>query len=121
MARHTPDMWLAGVLKEEMRRLDLTQVDVASAVGVSQAAVSKWLSGLQTPQPVHVLRIAELVGRDPISVLHRVWPEFRSADRLGELRELLADASDGQLHEVIDYARRVVQPGTRQSPQRGTA
>ena len=32
-------------LRDQMHRLDMTQADLAIAMGVSQAAVSRWLAG----------------------------------------------------------------------------
>jgi len=41
----------------------LRQVDLAQAVGVSEAAVQKWESGENEPRARNLMRIAEVLGR----------------------------------------------------------
>lgn len=42
------------------KALGLRQIDVAAQIGVSQCAVSKWESGITTPNASHLKALAKL-------------------------------------------------------------
>lgn len=108
MGTHSPAMWLAALLKNEMDQRRLTQEQIAAATGVSQPAVSKWVRAANLPDPRQALRLAVLLQRDPLDFLGRLWPEFNEHDRLAELRVLLAGASPEQVERVTRIVRAVL-------------
>jgi DNA-binding transcriptional regulator YiaG len=50
-----------GLLTEARESIGLSQGDVARAIGVSQAAVSKWESGDALPLARHAVALLELL------------------------------------------------------------
>lgn len=108
-------MWLAALLKDEMDGRRLSQEQVALATGVSQPAISKWVTAKNLPDPRQALRLAVLLERDPLDFLGRLWPEFNEHDRLHEIRMLLADASDAEIRSATAAVRASVEGDRRQS------
>jgi transcriptional regulator with XRE-family HTH domain len=49
-------------LSSYLTRSSLSQADFARAIGVGEAAVSKWARGLAMPRPRQMQRIAEVTG-----------------------------------------------------------
>jgi len=52
-------------MKELREKAVMSQPEVASAVGVTPATVSRWESGKRMPRPAHIRRLAELFKVDP--------------------------------------------------------
>lgn len=94
-----------SLLQNMMNRTGLRQVDVADAMGVSQSAVSDWITGNARPKVERVPAIADLVDGDSIALLCDWWPEFAERDGLRELRVLLAGASPEQVARVVRIVR----------------
>jgi transcriptional regulator with XRE-family HTH domain len=86
-------MWLAALLDEQMHQQRLTQVDIADRVGVSQAAVSRWVIGKGLPKPGQAVRLAWALGLEPLSFMGELWPE---------VAEALADLSGGALNDSLE-------------------
>jgi transcriptional regulator with XRE-family HTH domain len=53
-------------IREARRRLNLKQSELAEALGVSQATISKWEQGVQRPDLSAMMKLAEMAGHDPI-------------------------------------------------------
>ncbi|MFJ7249144.1 helix-turn-helix domain-containing protein [Kitasatospora sp. NPDC098652] len=58
-------------LGRQLRRRDMTQAELATAVGVTRAAVSAWITGRATPRPETVRLIADAFGTDLATVYER--------------------------------------------------
>lgn len=56
-------------LKELRRAQDITQADLAKAIGVSQQSVSHWEKGTRTPKLCVINRIAEVLETEPAKIL----------------------------------------------------
>jgi transcriptional regulator with XRE-family HTH domain len=89
----------------------LTQRDMADAVGVSQAAVSLWLSGKSVPSPVKVRllehylganvgELGELAGHKPASSLS--WR--KTTDVINEIRSRQNSTATGEIATAEDVA-----------------
>lgn len=81
-------------LAELRKKNGLTQEQLAEKIGVSRQAVSKWESGLATPElenlralcAVFQITLDELVGQSPVQPAEQVQPEKEKPDfknRLG--------------------------------------
>lgn len=53
---------MTQTLEENLERRGWSQTDLAERLGVSTAAVSRWLSGERTPSLEMAFRIEELLG-----------------------------------------------------------
>lgn len=110
--------WLRG----QMERRGLRQSQVAAYVGVTPAAVSRWLSGISRPDPPSVVKIAdlfhervarvyELAGhpnpdyvpevRQKVSFQDQILEALADAPILVPVVEQLAAAGEGQI--ALDY------------------
>lgn len=74
-----PEESLAGVdteafgswLKRQLRRADMSQAELAVALGKTRAAVSAWITGRAEPREETKAQIAEVLGTDLVSVVTR--------------------------------------------------
>jgi transcriptional regulator with XRE-family HTH domain len=62
------------LLRHAREEADLTQVEVARALGRHQSFVSKIESGERRIDPIELLRFAELYGVDMLSLLPKLRP-----------------------------------------------
>jgi transcriptional regulator with XRE-family HTH domain len=69
----------AALLRTRLRNLGWTQLDLASAIDVSPAIVSRWLSGDRTPS----LDMAFRIQRSEVGLPADAWVSH-SADESGE-------------------------------------
>ncbi len=53
-------MSTAEAIKSLLTRLDLTQIQLADKIGVSQPALSKWLKGRTAPEPENLKKLASI-------------------------------------------------------------
>lgn len=96
------------MVRDAMARVGLRQQDLGDLVGRTQSNVSRWVKGKSRPPAELVVPISEALHLEPMHLLFTWWPELASVDRLGELRALLADASDEVLAEVVTLTRGLV-------------
>jgi transcriptional regulator with XRE-family HTH domain len=68
-------------IREIRRRLGLTQFEFADRVKTTQGTISRWESGDQEPEISALVKIAELVGLDPIKfAIYDEEHPFRTSD-----------------------------------------
>lgn len=69
-----PDQYkrIGATLAAERKRLDVTQVDLASRLGKPQSFVSAYESGQRRLDLVEFLRVAEALGANPRALFHDV-------------------------------------------------
>lgn len=63
----TPEEWrreFAFRFRRCMNRINMTQQELAEAIGVSQPTVGNWYQGKTTPSVEHAVKIAHELGRD---------------------------------------------------------
>jgi transcriptional regulator with XRE-family HTH domain len=90
----TKDTPLISFLKEVMRRRKCLPSQLAADLGISQATVSRWLTGADIPNPRSCHRLAEYSGVPVEKILAIVghlprvaeaepveWPDFREYAR----------------------------------------
>lgn len=65
---------LAELLRDQMRLLGLSQLDVAEKVGVRQQTVSKWLTGETQPRVKLLPALAETLGLEPTDLSTALVP-----------------------------------------------
>ncbi len=122
MSSDDPGVWLSKVLIRRLAEPGWSQDKIADRVGVSQAAVSKWVKGTSRIQLDQAIRLAPVLDQDVVPFVHRLWPDLADADPVPpELREILRAASDDQVVEVIGRARSIVESGRRTRPARRAA
>jgi len=88
----------------------MSQQEVATATGVSRAAVSQWENDDAQPEPAKIPGLADLLGVDPGSLLPRAArltpPEAAGAPEPESARGLMpvfAAAEGGRDGDIIDY------------------
>lgn len=109
-----PAVWLSNLIADRLSEPGWSQDRIALEVGVSQAAVSKWVKGTARIQLDQAIRLAPVLDQEVVPFVHRLWPDLADADPVPpELREILRAAADDQLVEVIARARSVVETGQR--------
>ena len=64
------------MLREKRKEKNMTQVELAQAVGVSQSQIARYESGERTPKPATAKRIGTELGID--------WTEFYKEETHGE-------------------------------------
>lgn len=55
-------MLVSGQVREQRKRLHLSQREVASALGVAPGSVHRWEAGERLPRPELALKLAEALG-----------------------------------------------------------
>lgn len=106
----------ADNLRYWMSRKGYSQVDLADGVGVSEAAVSFWLSAKKYPTPGKIQKIADLLGlkkSDLIDIHDRSEEsndEFRNRMKAeyGVLFDLIDKASESQRHQIEKIVQAIV-------------
>lgn len=63
--------------KNDMMITNLTQVQLAEKLGVSQAMISKWMSGKCLPRPKTISRIAEATGTPEKELLLHLYAKHK--------------------------------------------
>lgn len=121
MARSRPagafGEWLAGML----HRRNMRQVDLATAMGINQSHVSKWVRGSRIPSPPYCEAIAKALGVPPYEVLaraSRVPEQYRipTSDPTRDRAHALVDALDPEtLAPVVAILERLHSLGGRSS------
>ena len=96
-------------LTEEMKRRDWRNSDLAQAAGISDAQISRVISGVRQPGPDFCTALARGFGIDPVFVFRQagILPEARDPEDEPRLREMYAimKALPVDLREeVIAYA-----------------
>jgi transcriptional regulator with XRE-family HTH domain len=94
--------YFADVLRGAMAECRLTQPQLAAAVEVSQARVSRWLSRRGLPSDENVERLASALGRSPKSLMRYVV-----ADRKVIFGELDKRSASERLSEIETRLARV--------------
>jgi len=94
---------LRSVLIAKIRELDLTQRESAKAIGVSQQALSSWVSGDTIPSRTQVPRIAAFLGRPEDEVrqmrVKAAEQDIGVVERIDHLEDAV-DALTVQLEEI---------------------
>ncbi len=67
-------------LRARLKKLEWSQLDLATALGVSTAVVSRWLSGERTPS----LEMAFRIQNSKIAIPAEAWLTHATADESGE-------------------------------------
>lgn len=96
---------LRSVLIAKIRELDLTQREAAQAIGVSQQALSSWVSGDSIPSRTQVPRIAAFLDRTEDEV--RRMRVRASEQDIGVVQRIdhLEDAVDALTVQVEELRR----------------
>lgn len=107
-------------LREQMRIRDWKQAGVAKDVGVSQSAVSQWLSGEDNPRPGALGKLAEITSTNPVWLFELVgyFPTGTTEPRpLRPLESAIArelqDLDEMALSMLYDQIRHVFGPRFR--------
>jgi transcriptional regulator with XRE-family HTH domain len=108
VADHTPSVVISDLVKTERKRLGLTQEQLGTAVGVTQATISNWEGGQTSPNPAEAARLAAALGHDPIDLIGRLWPDVADLDRMARLRVILAGATASELAALEQVAAQMM-------------
>lgn len=107
-------------IQAELDRLDMTQDDLAEAIGVAQQTVSKWINGVAEPRTKNLRAMEDVFDIDK-GALNRIGdtPTGGATELLAELSALL-DVMEGMLPDDVPGAlgllpalRHVVDKGRR--------
>lgn len=109
MSRTTDGMTPIRKFVDE-RRGDEPLSIIAFGMGWSGSRLGQKLNGERKFTAPEAIQLARVLGVDPLTVMMTIWPELVDVDRLGELRLLLADASDDVLAEVVAITRSLTGP-----------
>lgn len=75
---------------ELRKKHNMSQLDLAEAVGVTRQAVSKWENNLATPEPSKIILLSEILDTDleylttGRETIHRCPPRLITVDRIVE-------------------------------------
>lgn len=89
----------SAALRAALDRHNITAEDLADEVGVSHQAVSSWLSGLTTPAPGSLVRIADALSLSPADLT----PGTAGRAYIGDLRAR-AGLTQGQAAQQVGIA-----------------
>lgn len=103
-------------LRYWMSRKGYSQVDLADGVGVSEAAVSFWLSAKKYPTPGKIQKIADLLGLKKSDLIDKhdrseeSNDEFRNRMKAeyGALFDLVEKADEKQRRQIESIVRTIV-------------
>lgn len=109
-------MALKDLIRQERKRLDMTQVEFASALGVDQTYVSKWERG-QRPNTENAGRLAKLTGRPLTDFL----PTPPARAKRASIDAVVAKFGDDDWQLVYDFAVDLRDSGGARSGARGPA
>lgn len=111
-------MWLSNVITSGMNEKGWVQRDLAGHLGVSQAAVSKWIRGKGGIEVEQAIRLALVLDHNVLEFVGRLWPEIAESDPVpSELRVLIDRATDAQVVEIVARARSIIESGRRRRAQ----
>lgn len=103
---------LAELLRDQMRLLGLSQVDVATRVGVRQQTVSKWLTGETQPRVKLLPSLAETLGLEPTDLSTALVPPTPTDEggqpsdlRITAFSRRIRELSPGQMDRLEAYLR----------------
>lgn len=91
----TPPDDTAEQLRTRLKELGWTQTELATAIGVSTAVVSRWLSGTRVPS----LDMAFRIQNSPVAIPAEAWiatPDAPANDESGEI-----SAADTGAHTAV--------------------
>lgn len=83
-------------LKDLRKQAELTQVDVAAKLGISQPAYASWERGLKKPTQENLVKIAQILN---VSVDYLVGNSEEKADELDNIELLFRMNSKGLTEE----------------------
>jgi transcriptional regulator with XRE-family HTH domain len=78
-------------LKTELSRRSMTHAEFADRVGVSRAAVSRWVRGERLPDGESIFRIAEAFNLDPDTIMRLGGRRSHPPRQVHDVREEIAD------------------------------
>lgn len=90
-----------------MEDLDVAQVDLASYLGLTQTAVSKWIKGERIPKPDHLYKICESLNLPEVrqASLLRAYLKTRNCKTVAEFGKAALEARNKRsLSFVEDYS-----------------
>ena len=90
-------------LKNLRKQAQLTQVDVAEKLGISQPAYASWESGVKKPTQENLVKIAQILN---VSVDYLVGNSDNTEDELDNIELLFRMNSKGLTEEEKDIFRR---------------
>jgi transcriptional regulator with XRE-family HTH domain len=97
------DLNIGNRLKQWRRSNGVKQDSVAAALGVSQAAVSRWENGLDVPSFSILLKITDLVARgvhDDVAVDRMFISRLNSVEAIFDLDGIRLEATSGGMSQL---------------------
>ena len=98
-------MQLSDVLKTRRAELGYTLLDIAKKMGVAEATVQRWESGvIKSIRYDKITKLAEVLDVDPVDLMG--WEEEKPPETDGKAKELLNiinQLSNQNLDRAIDY------------------
>lgn len=99
-------------LRTWLKRSEYNQRLLAEALDVSEATVSKWLSGKQSMTTAQFCQIAGILGAEPEELMAGPEQRARSA-RYARLAKLAGQMTDEQLRALEGVAAQLAGPSKR--------
>lgn len=98
---------------------NVAQKAIATATGIDQSSISRWLRGTNTPSAEAVVAFARVYGRSPVEAL--VAADYLSSTELGvaELTTLTGDLTMVSIDSLLSELRRRVLPLTPRTRRPG--
>lgn len=94
---------LGRVIFRVRRRATLSQHRLATRLGLTRSAISRWESGRSAPSVLHLTMLGDLVGRTGSSILNEAEEMIRLAgDATGVTAGAGADGPDGETDHAAD-------------------
>ena len=109
MAARNPEV--AHAMQQAIRSSTMSQGEIAEALGVAQATVSRWANGSASPATAYWPRIVEKLGIDLSSRAGAVSQQL-VADQIAELQELVKshwDVIQKQGEQLVALTQRVTE------------
>lgn len=109
---------------EELRKIvddargSETYASIAFKLGESEQWLSNKLRGVRKFDVDEVVRLADVLDRDPVQLVNARWPELGRRDRLSNLRRMLNDAGADEVALVEEAAQGILDQ-LHASPRRG--
>jgi transcriptional regulator with XRE-family HTH domain len=92
-------------LSDELSRREWSQRLLARKVGVTSAAVSRWVRGLDTPGGANIAKIAGAFGLDAAVVMHRVNGSPGTVGFLAALEDDLTAEEMESVKSFVEFVR----------------